>query len=70
MSLENAEKKVKTRRDFSSLETDSIQSEFGGSKVEKYIKVAQDNAANENKILEIKAMKEKTERERLEQFEQ
>ena len=70
MSLENAEKKVKTRRDFSSLETDSIQSEFGRSKVEKYIKVAQDNAANENKILEIKAMKEKTERERLEQFEQ
>jgi len=40
MSLENAEKKVKTRRDFSSLETESIQSEFGGSKVEKYIKVA------------------------------
>lgn len=70
MSIENVEKAVKTKRDLSSIDTESIQSDFTGSKVEKYLKAATGNAAKEQKIQEIKAMKERTERERLEHFEQ
>lgn len=67
--MENVEKTVKTKRDFSSIETESILSDFAGTKVDKYIKAAQGNAVKEQKILEIKAMKEKTERDRFEQYE-
>ncbi len=50
MSLEHVEKVVKTKRDFSSIDSESIQSEFTGSKVDKYLKAVSGNAAKEQKI--------------------
>ena len=50
MSLERVEKVVKTKRDLSSIDSESIQSEFAGSKVDKYLKAATGNAAKEQKI--------------------
>lgn len=52
--MEQVESQVKTKRNFSSLETESISSEFAGTKADKYLKAAQGNLAKELRIQEIK----------------